>query len=100
MERSVIQCHFPTFVPCWSCLRPLPPHLLTGFRVPRLALLNALIIIVWYKTDFPWDDGCRTYIAINVGSGALLLVRGIRWPGFLGLIFLTWFLSAANWRRF
>jgi hypothetical protein len=100
MERSVIRCHFPTFGYGWSRLRSMPPPLLTGFRVLRLALLSILIVIVWYKTDFPWDEGCHTYVWINVGLGALLLVRGIRWPGFLWLIFLTWFLAAANWRVF
>jgi hypothetical protein len=73
--------------------------LVVGWRVLRLTLLSVGIVAVWCKTDYPWDEGCRAYVWLNVALGVALLVRLVRWPGFLWLVFLTWFLAAANWRQ-
>lgn len=63
-------------------------------------MLSILIVMMWYETGFPGHEyGRQIYVGITVGLGLLVLVRGIRWPGFLGLIFLTWFLANSWWPR-
>jgi len=74
--------------------------ILTGLRVLWVILLTAGIVAVWYKTDYPWDEGCRTYVCLHVILGAFVLLRVIRWPDYLWLAFLTWFLAVFNWRIF
>jgi hypothetical protein len=77
---------------------PIPPGsipggLVTPLRALRLIMLSGLVFVVWYETNFPWDEGCRTYVWLNVALGALLLTRMVGWPSYLWLAFLAWFLA-------
>lgn len=71
---------------------PPPPSLR---RALVMGLLSVVIVIVWWVTDYPWN-GFLPYALINAALAAMLVVRVIRWPGFLWLVFLAWFLSSRN----
>ncbi len=74
-------------------------ELIAALRALRLIVLSGLVFIVQYKMGCPWDDGCQTYIWLNVALGMLVVMRMIGWPSYLGLVFLSWYLAAANWPR-